>query len=192
MLYNNGYIIKDLIDNEDLEIPHSVYRGLQSFHSWPLNKENDDISKKLTDTVMDYFEKKNSYTEIIQGTKLLTDYANHCKKLGIKIIIMKIMSESDKLMAEKDLYETEFLGYDCMAACDVSYLAEIHMKEGGTFEEYEGIRTKLNANGLFDNYENVEEFIEKRNSLLKRGINLEDYWSPVPVRLSLVELLQKN
>lgn len=189
MLYNNGYIIKDLIDNEDLEISHSVYRGLQSFHGWPLNKENDNISKKLTSTVMDYFEKKNNYIEILQEMKLLTDYAEHCKKLGVKIIIMKIMSESDRLIAEKDLREIEFLGYDCMAAYDVSYLTEIHIKEGGIFEEYENMRTKLNANGLFNNYEDVEEFIEKRNSLLKSGVNLEDYWSPAPVRLSLVELL---
>lgn len=192
MLYNNGYIIKDLIDNEDLEILHSDYRGLQSFHSWPLNKEKDDISKKLTSAVMDYFEKRNKFVEILQGTKLLTDYADHCQELGIKIIIMKIMSERGKLLAEKDLRETEFLGYDCMAACDVSYLAEIHMKEGGIFEEYENMRAKLNKNGLFDNFEDVEEFIEKRNSLLKRGVNLEDYWSPVPVRLSLVELSRDN
>lgn len=186
MLYNNGYIIKDLIDNEELEISHSIYRGLQSFHSWPLDKKNDDISKELTNTVINYFE-KNNYIEIMQDTKLLADYVNHCNKLGIKNIILKIMSKSDSLIAEKELNEIEFLGYDCMAADNVSYLTEIHTKEGRAFEEYKDMLTKLNANGLLNTYEEVEEFIQKRNSLLKRGINLEDYWSPIPVRLSLVE-----
>ena len=188
MLYNNGYIVKDLIDNEDLGIPHSVYRGLQSFHSWPLDGKSDDISKELTTAVMDYFEKNNNYIEIMQDMKLLTNYVHHCKKLGVEIIILKIMSKSDRLIAEEDLNEIEFLGYDCMATYDVSYLTEIHMKEGEIFEEYEDFLKKSNANGLLNTYEEVEEFIQKRNSLLKRGINLEDYWAPIPVRLSLVEI----
>lgn len=192
MLYNNGYVIKDLVDNEELGVPHSVYRGLQSFHSWPLDQKSDHISKKLTNAVMDYFEENNNYIEIMQDTRLLTDYVEHCRRLDIKIIILKIMSERNQLIAEKDLHEIEFLGYDCMATYDVSYLTEIHIKDGETLEEYESMRPKLNANGLLNTYEEVEEFIRKRNSLLQRGINLEDYWTPFPVRLSLVELFKDS
>ena len=36
--------------------------------------------------------------------------------------------------------------------------------------------------------EEVEEFIKERKKLLEQGMNFEDYWEAVPVRLSLVEI----
>ena len=91
MFYNNGYIVKDLIENEDLLINHRVYRGIQSYHNWPLEREKDSISKELTKVVDNYFD-NNNYIEIMRDTKLLEQYVKHCKKIKIDVIIMKIMS----------------------------------------------------------------------------------------------------
>lgn len=187
MLYNNGYIVKDLIDNEELSIDHNIYRGLQSYHNWPLSNETDSISKEITKSVENYFD-ENNYIEIIRDVKLLTKYVNHCKKLGKRVIILKIMSKDDTFIADEDLNEIEILGYDCMAGDSISYLSEIHTKICDEFEIYKSLKTKLNINGLLNSYEEVEDFIRKRNKLLEQGINLEDYWKPVPVRLSLVAI----
>ena len=185
MLYNNGYIIKDLVDNEELSINNTVYRGLQSYHSWPLNKEEDSISKELTKLAEKCFD-ENNYMEIMPDTKLLKKYVNHCVKLEMKVMILKIMSADNTSIANEELKEIEVLGYDCMAGDSVSYLSEIHTECGDEFESYKSIKSKLNSNGLLNTYEEVEDFIKKRKKLLEQGINLEDYWKPVVVRISLV------
>lgn len=79
MLYHNGYVVKDLIENEDLLINHSAYRGVQSYHNWPLAREQDPVSKELTREVDHEFE-KNGYVEILGDTELLKKYVAHCKK----------------------------------------------------------------------------------------------------------------
>jgi hypothetical protein len=187
MLYNNGYIVKDLIDNEDLLISHSIYKGLQSYHNWPLEKEGDLISKELTKAVQNFFD-ENGYIEIMRDTKLLRRYVSHCKKLKINVIIIKIMSSKYTFISDEDLEEMEVLGYDCMAGDSVSYLTEIHTEGGDRVESYKRIKDKLNTNGLLSTYEEVEDFIKERNKLLEQGVNLEDYWESVPVRLSLVAI----
>ncbi|MDR2090337.1 MAG: hypothetical protein LBP62_01585, partial [Clostridiales bacterium] len=141
MLYNNGYIVKDLIDNEDLS--GSFYRGLESYHSWPLEKEDDPVSKELTKSAQNSFD-ENDYVEIMLDVKLLRRYVNHCEKLGISVIIMKIMSSKDDFIADEDLDETEVLGYDCMAGDSVSYLLEVHAENSNEFESYESVKVKLN------------------------------------------------
>ena len=99
MLYNNGYVVKDLIDNEELLMDHNTYRGLQSYHNWPLSKEIDSISKELTKLVENYFD-ENNYIEIMRDVKLLRRYVNHCRKLEKRVIILKIMSNEDTFIAD--------------------------------------------------------------------------------------------
>ena len=38
-----------------------------------------------------------------------------------------------------------------------------------------------------NSYEEVENFIQIRNELLQQGLNLEDYWEAIPVKLSLID-----
>lgn len=187
MLYNNGYIIKDLIDNEDLLINHSVYKGIQSYHNWPLAKETDSVSKELTKAINNYFD-ENNYIEIMIDTELLKRYLIHCEKLNINVFIMKVMSSKNIFTADKDLDEKEELGYDCMAGDSISYLTEVFAEDGNGLEEYKRFKDKLNSNGLLSSYEEVEDFIRVRNKLLEQGVNLENYWEPVPVKLSIVAI----
>lgn len=185
MLYNNGYIVKDLIDNEDLLINHSAYKGIQSYHNWPLAREADSVSKELTKEVNNYFD-GNDYIEIIRDTKLIKRYLTHCNKLNMDVIIMKVMSSKNTFTADEDLDEVEELGYDCMAGDSISYLTEVLAEDSNGLEVYKRFKDKLNSNGLLSSYEEVEDFIKERNKLLEQGINLENYWEPVPVKLSIV------
>lgn len=187
MLFNNGYIVKDLIDNEDLLINHSVYKGIQSYHNWPLARENESVSKELTKAINNYFD-GNDHIEIMTDTELLKRYFMHCKKLNMDVFIMKVMSSNNTLTADKDLDEIEELGYDCMAGDSISYLTEVLAEDGNGLEEYKRFKDKLNSNGLLSSYEEVEDFIRARNKLLEQGVNLENYWEPVPVKLSIVAI----
>ena len=75
-----------------------------------------------------------------------------------------------------------------MAGDSVSYLADVFTKECNEIALYTDMKIKLNSNGLLNTYEEVEEFIKERKKLLEQGMNFEDYWEAVPVRLSLVEI----
>lgn len=184
MLYNNGYIVKDMVENEELFINHGVYKGIQSCHNWPLGREKDIVSEELTKAADDHFE-KNDYREIMRDTELLNRYVRHCKELKINVVVMKVMSSQNTFTADKDLEEIEELGYDCMAGDSVSYLTEVFSEEDG-IEVYKRIKEKLNPNGLFYSYAEAEDFIKERKKLLEQGVNLEDYWEPVSVKLSTV------
>lgn len=59
MLHNKRYVIKDLLDNEDLG--HCMwFTGAQSFHGRPPHGKNDDISKDLTVAVEEFIQRRNS------------------------------------------------------------------------------------------------------------------------------------
>jgi len=197
MIYTNGYIVKDINDNEDLIIKDDIYRGLETYYSWPLEKKDDIVSRELTRLAEASFEENslegNFYYEILTDVELLKRYVNHCNELQIEIIIMRVMTNKNAFIANEELNETEVLGYDCIAGYAYSYLSDIHVESQNDFAQndfasYKTLKDKTNSNGLLNTYDEVEDFIVKRNKLLEQGINLEDYWEPVPARLSLVEI----
>lgn len=98
---------------------------------------------------------------------------------------MKVMSQKKFSIALDDLEDTEILGYDCMAGDNVSYLIEVF--EDDNIQSFDNIKKLLNQNGLLNSYEEVENFIQIRNELLQQGLNLEDYWEAIPVKLSLID-----
>ena len=77
-----------------------------------------------------------------------------------------------------------------MAGDSISYLTEVLAEDSNGLEVYKKFKDKLNSNGLLSSYEEVEDFIKERNKLLEQGINLENYWEPVPVKLSIVFCIQ--
>ena len=157
---------------------------VRSYHNWPLEKEEDNDSKELTKLIEMAFE-KNNFIEILNDVELLRKYVNHCKKRNIDIIVMKVMSQKKFSIALDDLEDTEILGYDCMAGDNVSYLIEVF--EDDNIQSFDNIKKLLNQNGLLNSYEEVENFIQIRNELLQQGLNLEDYWEAIPVKLSLID-----
>ena len=185
MFYTNGYIVKDTAVNKDF-FNHPEYKGLESHNNWPLSNMNDHESKDLTNIIDDHFT-KNNYIEIISNTNLLKKYVDHCKKLGIEIIILKIMTQKRSVIADKDLADIEVLGYDCIAGDSVSYLAEIFNNDN-EIALYKNTISKINSNGLLNTYKEATHFIAERNKLVKQGINIEDYWDAFPAKLSIVQI----
>ena len=143
-----------------------------------------ELHEELTKLIEMAFE-KNNFIEILNDVELLRKYVNHCKKRNIDIIVMKVMSQKKFSIALDDLEDTEILGYDCMAGDNVSYLIEVF--EDDNIQSFDNIKKLLNQNGLLNSYEEVENFIQIRNELLQQGLNLEDYWEAIPVKLSLID-----
>lgn len=52
-----------------------------------------------------------------------------------------------------------------------------HAKQTGT----------VNKNGLSDCIEDIMEFIDIRNAEIESGINLENFWKGIPVKISIIE-----
>ena len=46
---------------------------------------------------------------------------------------------------------------------------------------------RLNKNGLSDCIEDIMEFIDIRNAEIESGINLENFWKGIPVKISIIE-----
>ena len=163
-------------------LTHSIFRHICDSHNISYTKHVgiDSIFKKYVQ-----FLEKNNFIEILNDVELLRKYVNHCKKRNIDIIVMKVMSQKKFSIALDDLEDTEILGYDCMAGDNVSYLIEVF--EDDNIQSFDNIKKLLNQNGLLNSYEEVENFIQIRNELLQQGLNLEDYWEAIPVKLSLID-----
>lgn len=187
MLYTNGYIVKDLVANEEFLVNNPMYRGLQNYHNWPLIDEKDKISNDLTNLIENHFSNNNN-VEILNNTNLLSVYVNHCKEVGIEIIVQKIRTSNNSIIADKDLTDVEVLGYDCIAGDSISYLAEIFMNGADKIELYKKTINNVNSNGLFNTYKEAVDFIFERNKLIEKGVNLEDYWEAIPAKISLVHI----
>ena len=75
------------------------------------------------------------------------------------------------------------LGYDCLGTINYSYLYT-------DFKDYEkklkSKNVKLNKVGLFNKYEEVLNFIELRRKDIDSGLNIENYWKEIPIKISIV------
>lgn len=187
MFYTNGYIVKEPTVNREFAACRPGYRGLESYRNWPLSDREDAGSKRLTTLLEKHFD-QNNYVEIIADANLLQDYVNYCEKSGIEVVVMKIMTEKNTVVADKDFQDMEVLGYDCIAGDSVSYLAEIYTEGADEIALYKTTKKLVNSNGLFNDRKEADDFIAKRNKLIERGLNLEDYREGFPAKLSLVRV----
>ena len=79
----------------------------------------------------------------------------------------------------------EVLGFDCIGTVYHSYL----QTEAGFLAGQPGAGpTPPNKNGLLDDMAAWQQFVDARRRAMARGINLEDYWTPTPARISVVRV----
>ena len=70
----------------------------------------------------------------------------------------------------------EALGYDC-GTVGYSYL----------YQESNERNILLNKNGLIDKYEDVLKFIKHRKKDIESGLNIENFWKEIPIKISIVK-----
>ena len=195
-LNNNGYLVKAL-SNSPYEPFISIsknYKGIGVFFSWPLSDKVDAISKTIENEASEkYFNYEEAVFWLIPDKKFLLLYMNHCKKLGMETLILRVETKLENQQADDELEVSEVLGFDLADNVDFSYLAyDMGCLNNPTISElkvFEQSKLKLNKNGLFDTYEDAVDHLEIRNKIVEQGIDIEHSDSEIyPLRLSIVKL----
>lgn len=172
-LYKTGYIVATIDDN-----------NIFSYNSWPLlNVKNDEIADRLTDEADDRWFTFYDMPEIAPELNYVKRYATHCHNIGIKAVILLIETPLNSFEVNDELNNVKLYGYDCIGSVYYSYLNE----ERNFFKnEFVEKNITLNRNGLFNSIEDVEKFIKLRQESISIGVNLENYWKEMPIRISEV------
>ncbi len=194
MLYNNGYVVKSLQEHKLYTQKFGIYFGIGSFTSWPLKyiAKYDALNLKLEPFFLErekgFFLSERYRTEapfvieLIRDEDVICEYLENCKKEKIETIIMRVESEIPSGESESRFHVVKQLGWDCLAQSYYTYLDEL------VFLDRQGIlKSKLNKNGLFDEIDDVKQFIRMRESAMDNGMDLENAFEPIPARLSIVK-----
>ena len=135
------------------------------------------ISQKLLTTCLQYCNLVNKLDKYIKK------YKGCCDNLKIDTKILLIESPYEYIKVNKEIEINEVLGYDCLGTINYSYLYT-------DFKDYEkklkSKNVKLNKVGLFNKYEDVLNFIELRRKDIDSGLNIENYWKEIPIKISIV------
>lgn len=186
VLYFNGFLIQALYGDEwSQDYPN--YYGTGRYISWPLQLEEDDISKELTDEANQrwfyhtYFGEDaidgDTITETIGNLEYLTRYINHCNKLGISTRILQIQTTRDyPLVKDIELMKGEILGYDYASGTSFTSLLmeDLDGNYKGEYSRLEQFERKLNKNGLIDSIVDIKKYVSIRQQILDKGLELEN------------------
>lgn len=185
MLYFNGFVIQALYSDEYSQ-NYEGYDGTGRYVSWPLEWEEDDISKELTDEANNrwfyytYLEENNiegdSMLNTVGDLNYLNRYIEHCNSLGINIRILQIQSTRKyPIFEEKIKLKGKVLGYDYSSGGSFTSLLREDLDGNfeGEFLIFKEFYEKLNNSGLIDNIEDIKKYVVIREKLIDKGINLE-------------------
>ena len=174
-LYKNGFVVAE-IKADDF-----------SYNAWPLSKISDDkIAESLTDEAYDSWFVKYDMQQIIPDSKYIKLYLDYCNSIHLKVKVLLFESLDNNIVIDDKIEISEVLGFDCIGTVHHSYLqTEFNDFKSELLEK----NIILNKYGLFDKYEDVLYFIELRKKVIASGINLEDFWKELPVRISVVNII---
>lgn len=188
-IYNNGYVVKGkfrTIYSQDFD----NYRGIGCYTSWPLNEyeDKDNLAKILSkESEERWFSFVDTTFLTVPEKDFIRRYVEHCNTLNVETVIYQIETPKNIQLATDLLEIVEILGWDCLATAQYSYLAD-EAYNSFNLKPLKKFKQRINKNSLFDSIDDVWEFIEVRNNLLKQGVNLEDYYEAIPARISIVRL----
>lgn len=174
-LYKTGFIVAEMKQSENWII-----------NGWPLqNLINDKEAKSITQEAEDKWFTKYDMLEIIPDLEYIKKYKDYCDKLKIDTKILLIESPYEYPNINKDIEIKEVLGYDCLGTVNYSYL---YTDFKGYENELKDKNIELNKTGLLNKYEDVLKFIELRKKDINSGLNIENFWKEIPIRISIVNI----
>lgn len=173
-LYQNGFIVAEIGDGNNL------------YNAWPLSELNDDKgAEALTDEADDNWFIKYEMQHIIPDLDYVKKYYYYCTGLHLKVKVLLMESPDNSIVIDDNVEVNEVLGFDCIGSVYHSYLQTEYndfrndlMKKGITLNKY----------GLLNSLEDVLYFIDLRQRVIAEGINLEDFWKELPVKISIVNI----
>lgn len=173
-LYKNGYVVSEIKDND------------YTYNVWPFENIYDDKNAVLlTEEADNNWFLKYDMLHIVPDFQFAYKYYQYCKKIGIRANILLYETLNNDVIVPDNNLASGLLGFDCIGDVYYSYLKS----------EYSYFKEDLNAKGIYSNeyglfhsLEDVLTYIHLRRKDINSGINLEDFWKEIPVKISYMEL----
>lgn len=157
-LNDNGYIIQRKINN--------LYQGVDG-DNWYLNHcSSDRFFEMFYDEYINKVWANQDYVDCCTDESYIEKYVKESTKLGIEFRILGCSTcRRFPIMKNRRLRKKGVkLGYDFAYSGGSYYSSILNDIISGRIESFKTIR--LNKNGLFDTYEEANQFKEIRNQLL--------------------------
>lgn len=173
-LYKNGFVVAEMNSKNGL------------YNAWPLsNLSGDKVAESLTDEADDNWFIKYEMQHIVPDLNYVKIYHDYCNRINLQTEVLLFESLDNSITINNALNVTEVIGFDCIGTVYYSYLQN----------EYEDFKSEflekkicLNKYGLLDSFEDVLYFIKLRKKVIASGVNLEDFWRELPVKISIVDI----
>ena len=155
MINRNGFIVQAL-NAPTFYVKHINYKGINSYHMYPLSNIDDDFCRLLTQKQQSRKINENLYQslEFISDYNLLEDYIECCKKYNIATRTLFIESSYSDEIYTDTLPRMKFIGYEyCPIPLDEQIITDFDW-----YPPLSRYHHKLNEYGLFDSPSDVSEF----------------------------------
>lgn len=197
ILFNNGIVVqalnKERIDFKykgnftDTEFENfKSYKGLGRYLSWPLEREEDKLSKQLTAETKKWFVNDFPNGGISYNPRIIPDeafcikYLSYCKEKGIKVRVMFCKTEMKKPIWNSPIPKLNFLGFDYAIPMDFySTIPEDLLNpdrrylSNNIYQALIQCKYKLNNNKLFSNEIDILKYINSRERVIRSDIQLD-------------------
>jgi hypothetical protein len=195
MMYSSGLVIQQIVDSKYFKHPGVLeewpcnesefcideeYFGISRFMSWPLENEDDDLSKTLTEDTEKLFnrwydaEKAKYMLAVIPYIDLCLDYLAACDCKGIKTRVLFCRTDREFSEWIGEIPVGELLGYDYATSRGFySTILDDLLPEpvNKTMDKHKAL---LNACRLFNSEPEVDAYIKDRQALVETGLEIED------------------
>ncbi len=134
---------------------------------YPLLGINDDACRALTDEQQSYKVSENSYLilEFISNADLYQRYMQKCREMKLRVRVLFVESEYSAEIWNEEHPKTVFLGYEyCPVPIDDQVATDLDW-----YEPFSCYREKLNEHGLFNSYEDAENFVMEYHKAMEDG-----------------------
>lgn len=192
MFFKNGFIVKSYQEQPFANIK-SKYMGIGRYQTWPLEYRDDPISVQLSEEANErWFGYGDGRLYAVPNLDYLYRYIKHCNALKILTFCMQIESNRSIVTTAADVPIDQYLGYD-YADVDLStscLFEDLNMTLPYCQDQFKLIKQQLNKYELVDSLEVMQEYLRIRNQLIYEGYDMEEYFSPTIVKLSIISLSQ--
>ena len=185
-LYKNGFIVKSY-EEHPFYAEDPSYRGIGRCFTWPLDTEEDQISRALCEEAMQkWFGYSDQRLWAVPSMEYVLRYLKHCSELHIKTFVMQIESTNGILTTKEEAPVSQIIGYEyadtdmqtsCMRDDFLCTQGQERPKEAYFLQRF-------NEYGVFSNETAVADYLDFRKNIP----NKEAYYAPCVIKISLLAL----
>ena len=165
-LYPNGILVQGLTLPTNY-LSSINYHGILAYHDFPLQFIRNEKCKAISNKVPNFLFDDGTSVQLqfISNMDLAVEYNAICPENAIDIRNLFIESCYPDELWNGVIPKTTFLGFEyCTIPFDCQIVTDMEW-----YEPFHLFRSKLNANGLFDSYEDAVEFKRAYDDAVKKN-----------------------